>query len=268
MGLEMLFFGEKEDEYLYGQDDGFFQFVFTFFIMRDNCKNPFIEFPVEKLYDFYINVYQYARKEYEKGLYDYHVFLFPEVALESRPFVLEKRAREYKIIIEWFLEDVVPLLMAVKRGQKVRELKAYSKWFAEAEERMRTKDVFIPSDHSFLDEVENISEEEKEKWKREFEQEDREAFEFERECERRYIDFLQKPFIERYPPLLDFGHDEWVVFYMLMTRSYSVSESYLEHHYYYQKYQMTEEEIKLPYPEFSKILYKRIEEWREKDSQN
>jgi hypothetical protein len=219
---------------------------------------------------FYKGVYCPVMKELGKEVYALALKHYPIIGTEQRPAVLEAIRWRVEITGHEFLLRLYDLVQDQLEGINLHEKHPELDEWAVKYPTYR-KPHYL--DQSFFDKFTWLTEEQKQEMIAEDKKDADETFQIKEKPRFEFFDLLQRITFKYFKGAQDLDTDGWVVYNVILFSEYTDYEIRFEYIDEFIDYEFDEEDLNIPYAEFSKKLYERFSErreseWRKREEDN
>jgi len=210
---------------------------------------------------FYDSIYVPVITDLEPAVRKLMIQQYPRIRGESRPLVLEYINDTIKYVGHEFLMQLYMVVQDQKEGVKFSEkYERFQNW-VEFYGRPAEKPVL---DYSFFEEFPhlavNFTQEMKDEFAIESLEDETITYEIEEKLMKEYYDIVQPIVLKYYLELDDLNYEGWIMYAVQIREVYEDYKYYCEHLDTFIDYGFDEEDINLPYKEFSDKLGIKINE--------
>lgn len=259
---------EDEEEFLYDDDyevseiEEWFDDNYGYFV-----REPSVLIDVtDEITKFYVKVYTPAMDELKRAVLKLLLQQYPIIRGESRPLVLDYINEAVKHVGHEFLMQLYMLVQDQREGVNYREKYPEFEELVEFYGRPAEKPEV---NYSFFDKYPDIAASFTQKEKEEFAIERHESetvsFDIEEKLMKQYFDIVQPIVLKYYHELYDLNYEGWIMYAVQIREIYEDYKYYCEYLDTFIDYGFDEEDINLPYDEFSDKLGIKINERLDKE---
>lgn len=207
---------------------------------------------------FYRSVYCPLVKELVPAVRQLMEQQFPAIKKERRPAILKELDRIAGLSGRIFLIQLFELVYDENRGVNLREkYPLFDTWLGFYANPGKPYNM----DNSFLDKLEFLTDEQKKELVEEIRREVQEAFDWKLNRRKAFYDIIQPLAFKYYKRILDIEPDSWIIYSVFIREEYETYEMLSDHIATFIQFEFPEEDLHIPYSEFSE-KFKKI--WVEK----
>ena len=262
---------ELEDDELLDDDDYEYELTEIEEWFDDNFqyfkREP--KFPIEitdEITMFYEKVYAPAMSELEPAIHKLMLQQYPIIRGEIRPMVMEYINNAIKYVAHEFLMQLCMVVEDQKEGVKFSEKYEDFQSWVDFYGRPAEKPVV---NYEFFEEYPDIAatftQEMKDEFAIETFENETNSFNIEERMMKEYYDIVQPIVLKYYKELDDLNYEGWIMYAVQIREVYEDYKYYCEHLDSFIDYGLEEEDINLPYKEYSDKLGVKINERFDKE---
>ena len=213
-----------------------------------NYKENEISGPTVETELFYYSVYVPFKKDLKKPLREMLNRHYSHIATELRPEVLTRIENDLDWVGHEFILFLHNMVQFWKTGKDLREIfPELDKWAVSYRSYRRPRYL----EESFWDQMNWLTDEQKQSLKEESNSESDEAFAYEEKPRFEFFDLLQRITFKYYKELQELDADGWTMFEVFLTDEYTNYELDFEHYDSFIEYEFDVEDLDLPYAEYN-----------------